>query len=158
MIRARVAFAAAVATTLVISTGASAQTPLPTPAELQPILSGKTFVPPFRGEAVVEFTSTKPNREKDNVVTRFTVKNVTTAPLARFQIAETWYDKAGGVLTGGRGQVNGLLGPDEVQTVTIMTPWKAGMTSNNYNFSHGNGTVKPKRVAKLDVPKEAAKK
>ena len=156
MIRARVAFAAAVVSTLVISGTAVAQ--VPTPADLQPILSGKTFVPPFRGEAVVEFTSTKPNREKDNVVTRFTVKNVTTAPLARLQISETWYDKGGSVLTGGRGEVRGLLQPDEVQTITIVTPWKNGMTSNNYNFSHGNGTVKPKRVAKIDVPKETAKK
>ena len=27
------------------------------------------------------------------------------------------------------------------------------MTSNSYNFVHANGTVKPKAVPKIDVPK-----
>ena len=34
--------------------------------------------------------------------------------------------------------------PDEVITVTLKTPKNARMTSNSYNFSHANGTVKPK--------------
>jgi hypothetical protein len=33
------------------------------------------------------------------------------------------------------------------------------MNGNGYNFTHANGTVKPKRVAKLDdAPKPAAAK
>ena len=51
---------------------------------------------------------------------------------------------------GGTGIINGLLQPDEVQTVTIETPWKAGMLSNNYNFSHVNGTIKPNRVKAIE--------
>ena len=153
MNRARLALGATFVLTLTIAAAAArAQGQAP---QLQPILAGKTFSPPLRGEAQVEFTSTRPNREKDNVVTKFTVKNVSNAPIARLQITETWYDKSGAVLTGGRGSANGLLQPGEIQTVTIATPWKAGMNSNNYNFSHGNGTVKPKRVVKLDAPTAA---
>jgi len=57
------------------------------------------------------------------------------------------------VLTAGRGVINGVLQPQEVQTVKIETPWKAGMSSNNYQFSHANGTIKPHRVPKMEAPK-----
>jgi hypothetical protein len=40
--------------------------------------------------------------------------------------------------------------------ITISTPWNKDMKSNNYNFSHANGTVKPQKVAKLEVPKDPA--
>ena len=49
--------------------------------------------------------------------------------------------------------INGVLQPQEVQTVKIETPWKAGMSSNNYQFSHANGTIKPHRVPKMEAPK-----
>jgi hypothetical protein len=117
---------------------------------MQSVLAGKKIVPPLKGQAEVEFTSSKPNREKDNVVTKFQVKNISNAPIARLEIDETWYDKGGSVITGGRGVLKELLQPGEVQTLTIETPYKAGMTSNNYNFKHVNGTVKPKRVPKLE--------
>jgi hypothetical protein len=156
MTRARLAFAATLIGTALSAHVALAQNP--PPPNLTPILEGKKITPPLRGEAQVEFTSTKPNREKDNVVTKFTVKNASPAPIARLEIDETWYDRGGAVLTGGRGILNKLLQPGEVQIITIETPWKAGMLSNNYNFKHVNGTVKPKRVAKLDVPKPDATK
>jgi hypothetical protein len=154
MKRVVVALGATLVTALVATGSLLAQNP-PAP-QLQPILEGRKVTPPLRGEAQVEFTSTKPARVGENIVTKFTVKNDSKAPIARLEIDETWYDKSGGVLTGGRGVLNGLLQPEEVQVITIETPWKAGMTSNNYNFKHVNGTVKPKRVPKLDAPKPAA--
>lgn len=120
------------------------------------VLAGKQFTPPLRGLAEVEFTAPVTKREKDAIVTRITVKNTNTAPIARLTIDETWYDKGGAVVAGGRGVINGLLQPGEIQTVVIQTPYNAGMRSNNYNFSHVNGTVKPNRVAKLDAPAAAA--
>jgi hypothetical protein len=128
----------------------------PQPPEMKQVLAGKTFTPPIRGEAAVEFTAPVTRRVKDMVVTRITVRNAAAAPIPRLTISETWYDKSGAVLTGGRGVVNGLLQPGEIQTVVIETPYKAGMNANNYNFSHANGTIKPNRVPKLDVPKEEA--
>ena len=70
------------------------------------------------------------------------------APLLRLTIDETWYDKAGGLVTGGKGVVN-RIEPGEVATVKIETPFNAKMSANNYNFSHANGTVKPHRVEKM---------
>ena len=43
-----------------------------------------------------------------------------------------------------------MLQPDEVQTMSIESAYNPKMKSNNYNFSHPNGTVKAKQVAKLE--------
>jgi hypothetical protein len=43
--------------------------------------------------------------------------------------------------------------PGEVIQVKLSTPFNARMQSNSYNFIHANGTVKPKVVPKIDVPK-----
>ena len=161
MNRARFVSAATFAASLCIGPAAlaeqAAQATQPPP--MKSILAGKKLTPPIRGDAQVDFTSTKPARIKDNVVTKFTVKNPENAkgPIARLTVDETWYDKSGAVLTGGRGVINGLLQPGEVQVISIETPWKNGMTSNNYRFSHANGAVKPQRVAKLETPASTAK-
>ena len=153
MYRARIALAA----TVVAALGAGsvlAQTIEPPP--MRQVLAGRKFVPPLRGEALVEFTAPLTRRVKDMVVTRITVKNASTAPIARLTIDETWYDKGAQVLTGGKGVLPGLIQPSEVQEITIETPFKVGMTSNNFTFTHANGTVKPQRVDKLELPPKPA--
>jgi hypothetical protein len=150
MYRARVAVAA----TFVVSTLCAG--PLMAQAtqapQLKAVLAGKKITPPIRGEALVEYTAPQTRRVKDMVVTRIIVKNASLAPIPRLTIDETWYDKSTAVLTGGKGVVSGLLQPGEVREVLIETPFKVGMTSNNFTFTHANGTVKPQRVPKLEVP------
>jgi hypothetical protein len=150
MYRARVAVAATFVVTTLCAGSTLAQTVEPPP--MRQVLAGRKFVPPLRGEALIEFTAPATRRVKDMVVTRVTVKNATQAPIARLTIDETWYDKTTAVLTGGKGIIPGLLQPGEVQVIVIETPFRPGMTSNNYTFSHANGTVKPQRVDKLEVP------
>jgi hypothetical protein len=120
------------------------------------ILAGRKFSPPVRGEALVEYTApvTKPLPGKNMVQTTIKVRNLSPAPIARLQITETWFDKAGGVVTSGRSAINGLLQPNEIQTITIETPYNPKMNGNGYNFVHANGTVKPKKVQKLEAPGE----
>ena len=144
MNRARLAFAATLIGATCAAGTAFAQAP-----PLQPILSGKKFVPPIKGPAEVEFTKPVTKRDKDIVITKIEVKNISTAPIARLTVAETWYDKAGAVVAGGKGTINGLLQAGEVQSVTIETPYSAKMSANNFNFTHANGTVKPQRVDKI---------
>ena len=74
-------------------------------------------------------------------------------PIARLTINETWYDKGGATVTAGRGNINGLMQPGEVQVVTIETPWKEGMTGFQRQFTHANGSIKLVKVAKLEAPK-----
>lgn len=155
MTRVRVGFAAAlVASALcvdVVLTGQAVQAP-----QLTPVLAGRKFTPPVKGEAAVEFTAPRTARKGDSVVTTITVRNISPQPIARLTINEVWYEKAGSVITAGRAVINGIIQPQEIQTMTINTPWKVGMNSNNYLFSHANGTVKPHRVLKLEAPKEEA--
>ena len=84
---------------------------------------------------------------------RLQVKNVGRAPISRLTFTETWYDKAGVIVTGNKGVINGLFQPGEIQTLTISTPYDARMSGNRQGFSHANGTVKTTRVAKFDAPK-----
>ena len=113
------------------------------------VLAGKTFTPPVKGEATVEYIQPVTKREGEKVVTRIQVRNKSLAPVARLQIAETWYDKAGAIVAGGKGVINGLIQPEEVQTIVIATAYSSKMSANNWNFSHANGTVKPAKVAKF---------
>jgi hypothetical protein len=155
MNRARVAFSAAlVATTLVAGTVLAGQTSQNPP--MTSVLAGKKFTPPIKGEALIEFTQPVTKREKEMVVTRITVKNASLGPVPRLTVTETWYDKGGAIVSGGKGSINGLLQPGEIQTITIETPYSAKMNGNNFNFSHANGSVKPAKVAKLEAPKDDA--
>jgi hypothetical protein len=160
MNRARYFLATTLAGVLVAGVGAMAQStqsaPAPAPAaapaaavpapKLTPILSGKKFTPPVRGSAEIDFLQPKTKRDKDIVTTTIEVKNTSNAPIARLAIDETWYDKAGGTVAGGKGTINGLLAPGEIQTITIETPYNKAMAANNWSFAHANGSVKPRKV------------
>ncbi len=123
-----------------------AQTPAAPP--MTSVLAGKKFTPPFKGQAEVDFTKPVSKNEKGTVVTTIMVKNNAPGPLLRLTIDETWYDAAGGLVTGSKGVIN-RLEPGEVGTIKIETPYNAKMKANNYNFTHANGTVKPHAVPKL---------
>jgi hypothetical protein len=123
---------------------------------MKSVLQGKKFMAPVRGQAEIEYTAPVTAREKDAVVTKIAVKNVSTAPIARLAINDTWYDKSGDVLTAGRGVINGLLQPGEIQTIIIQTPFKPGMNPQQRKpvFSHANGEVKVHPVKTFDAPKD----
>ena len=82
----------------------------------------------------------------------FTVKNTSNAPIPRLTIDETWYGKDNQIVAGGKGFINGLLQPGEIRTIEIQTPYNAKMSSNQYMFSHANGSVKPHSVKVLEDP------
>jgi hypothetical protein len=152
MNRARLTFAATLVGASFLATTALAEAQQPPP--MTSVLAGKKFNPPFKGQVELEFTKPVTKRDKDMVVTTIQVRNTANAPLLRLTIDETWYDKAGGLVTGGKG-VLPRLEPGEIATVKIETPFNAKMSANNYNFAHANGTVKPRRVDKLVPPADA---
>jgi hypothetical protein len=158
MIRARFLVAATmVALSLPAGVALRAQTP-PAP-DLHPVLAGRTITPPLHGEAQVQVVFPPVSkREKETVVTKVQVKNVSSGPLKGFTIDQPWYNKGGAVVASGKGVVNGLFQPNEVQTVTIEVAYHPDMLSNNYLFSHTNGTVKPTKVTKLEAPAPEKKK
>jgi hypothetical protein len=127
---------------------AFAQTPAPAaPAAPRKLIS------PFRGDATVEFTKTVTKRNGANIVTTTTIKNTSPGPLAGFRLEESWSDGSGNLAGGDTYRHPRPLMPGEVINVTLTTPFNPRMKSNSYNFVHANGTVKPKLVPKIDVPK-----
>jgi hypothetical protein len=153
MIRARYALAATLVASLVAGTAlALAQAP-----KFTPILAGKDFKAPLRGAAEVEFAKPPVKRDKELVIDEFTVKNISTAPIARLTIESIYYDKGGAVIAGGKTAINGLMQPGEVQTIKVETPYNAKMSASNYKFTHANGAVTPKKVDKIVDPAEAEK-
>ncbi|HEV3140510.1 MAG TPA: hypothetical protein VGY57_08350 [Vicinamibacterales bacterium] len=132
-----------------------AQTPPPSSAPLTPILGGKKFAPPVKGDASIDFLASPTKREGAGanavLVTKFQVKNTSNAPIARLKIVETWYDKDGSVIPGGEASINGLLQPGEVQPLEIRTPVNMKMAQSKLQFVHANGGIpKPHRVTKFD--------
>jgi hypothetical protein len=154
MNRARFAIAAALACATVAGTQLLAQTAKA--PEFKSILANRKVEPPIKGQAEVEFTQPVTKRNGDIVTTTIKVKNVSTGPIARLTVAETWFDKGQAIVGGGQGYLEKILNPGSVDTVTIQTPWNAKMSGNSWNFTHANGTVKPRRVAKIDETKGPA--
>ena len=83
------------------------------------------------------------------VTTTILVKNVSPAPIAGFKIEENWYDKSNTPSGGGVYRHPRPLMPNEVIKVELKTPRNPRMNTNQYQFTHANGTVKPKVVPKL---------
>ena len=124
---------------------AFAQTPAPA--------APRKLISPYRGDATVEYTKPVVKRTGANIVTTMTIKNTSPGPLAGFRLEESWSDKTGNLAGGDVYRHPKPFMPGEVITVTLTTPFNARMSSNSYNFVHANGTVKPKNVPKIDVPK-----
>jgi hypothetical protein len=153
--RARFALAAAITAAALLGVELIAQTTTTAgqPPPMTSVLAGRKLTPPIRGEAALEWVDPKPERVKDMVITKMIVRNAAAAPIARLTINETWYNKAGATVTAGRGVINGLLQPGETVVVRIETPWKEGMSGFQRQYAHANGTIKPVKVNKLELPK-----
>ena len=158
MIRARYAIAATVVGVSVAGASVFAQQPTTTAPPMTSVLAGKKFSPPIKGEANIDIVKTPTRREGTVLVTKIVVKNTSTAPIPRLKVAETWFDKDGNMIPGGEAVINGLLQPNQVQTLEIRTPVNLKMAQSQLQFSHANGTVKPKSVKSLEAPKEPATK
>jgi hypothetical protein len=105
----------------------------------------------FRGTADVQYTKPVSKRDKGDVVTVMVVKNTSPEAIARLTVEEYWYDGAGNPVTGDKFIVKKALMPGEIATVVLRTPVKENMKSNQLKFSHQNGAVKPKVVAKFET-------
>ena len=138
-------FLLAVAMVGVVSGGASAQE--------------RKLIAPLRGEVTLDITKPDTKLVKGEVVTVIVIRNPsTTGAVAGLKIEENWYDKARQPVAGDIYRHKSPLKAGEIITVTLRTPKIAAMQSNQYQFSHGNGTIKTNIVAKIDAPVTTAAK
>lgn len=114
----------------------------------------RKLIPPIRGEAQLEITKPATRVVGNEVVTTFVVRNpATTGAIAGLKVEENWYDKGGNPVTGDTYRHPRPLKSGEIISITLRTPRNPAMNSNQYQFSHGNGTIKTTIVPKLEVPK-----
>jgi hypothetical protein len=162
MKRARLAFAATIAgaiaaSGLTLAAQDQKATPPAKAPEFKQVLAGKKFTPPIRGQATIDIVRSPTQRQGTTLVTKIQVRNTSQAPIARLQVAETWYDKSNNIIPGGKGEIPGLLQPGETGSLEIRTPVNPNMNASKLMFTHANGTVDVKAVKSLDAPKTAAK-
>jgi hypothetical protein len=119
-----------------------------TPAPAAPA-APKKLISPMRGEATIEYTKPNTKVSGTEVVTVITAKNTSISPIAGFKVEENWYDKAGAPVGGDLYRHPKPFLPNEIITITLRTPKKPAMQTNQYNFTHANGTIKLKLVPKL---------
>jgi hypothetical protein len=109
------------------------------------------WINPVRGLAEIQYIMGTPRLEKDMIVTKFQVKNMSAAPIARLTIEEFWWDKARNPVSGDKQFLKKPLGPGEEREIVLRTPKMPNMDTNNYKFSHQNGEIKPKKVLKFEA-------
>jgi len=148
MTRARLAVVFAVASFL--AAPLVAQNGQPAAPPMKSVLAGKKFTPPIRGEATIDLVRTPTKRDGQTLVTKIQAKNTSNAPIARLKVVETWFDKDGNMIPGGETALSGLLQPNEVGSLEIRTPVNLKMQQSQLQFSHANGTVKPRQLKSLD--------
>jgi hypothetical protein len=120
------------------------------PAGQTPPAAPAKFVPPIRGEAPVSMTKPVTSRTKEEIVTKFKVKNPSaTNSIAGLKISEFWYDKGGNPVSGDEFRYRKPLLPGEVIDVELRSPVNPKMASSQYKFEQANGSVKPSVVPKL---------
>jgi hypothetical protein len=121
----------------------------PAPQAPAPAAPGK-FIAPIHGDADVSMTKPVTKRTKTDVVTTFSVKNMSaTNSIAGLKISEYWYDKENNPVSGDEFRYRKPLMPGEVIPVTLSSPINEKMFRSQYKFEQQNGAVKPKQVAKF---------
>lgn len=113
----------------------------------------RKLIAPLRGEVTLDIT--KPNTKVVGgvVVTEIIVRNPSkSGAIAGLKVEENWYDKGRNPVAGDVYRHMKPLKAGEVLVITLRTPKIAAMNSNQYQFSHGNGTIKTNIVPKIEVP------
>jgi hypothetical protein len=123
--------------------------PAAKPATTPPAAPAK-LVPPIKGEAELGVLKPQTKRVNNDIVTVVKVKNLSTGSLAGLKIQEYWYDKSNNVVTGNDERVKTPIPPGGVYTFTLKTPYVNGMNQNTYQFTHANGKIKTKQLAKIE--------
>jgi hypothetical protein len=138
------------ASVLLAASALAGQAKPATPAAQAPPAAPAKFVPPIRGEAQVSMTKPVTSRTKDEIITKFKVKNPSaTGSIAGLKISEFWYDKGGNPVSGDEFRYRKPLLPGEVIDVELRSPVNPKMASSQYKFEQSNGAVKPTVVAKF---------
>ena len=107
------------------------------------------YVRPVKGVATIQTILGKSKKVGNEIVTTVQIKNMSSGSIALLQCDEYWY--AGKeVVTGDTHRWRKPFNPGEIIEITFRSPYKAGLTSSQYQYSHANGKIDVKAVKKFD--------
>ncbi len=128
----------------------------PPTTQIRPLLdqveNDSRLVAVLRGPGQIGYLVPRSTRQGGDIVTTFTIKNVSTAPLAGFKVNEFWYDDNGDTLTGGQYRFKRPLFENEVVQVTLRVPRNPSATRSNYEFSHLGGVIEATEFDEMEEP------
>jgi hypothetical protein len=153
----RFAFASSVtllltlAATVAFAQSKSAQAPAtktaPTSGQQAPAAPAK-FVKMLKGTAELQFIPGKPTKVGNDIVTVLKIKNMSALAVSLLKVDEYWY-KDGQVATGDSEAYRKPFMPGEVIEITMKSPFKPNLQTNQWQFSHAGGQVKVEKVKKF---------
>jgi hypothetical protein len=109
-----------------------------------------TFLNPVRGVADIEMLRPVIIPKGNEVITTLKIKNVSKEPIAGFKVDEIWWSRDRSLVPGGsQYRHKKPFMPGEILTIELRTVKDAKMYTNQFQFSHANGSVKPKTVPKF---------
>ena len=126
---------------------AAATKTAPTSGQQAPATPAK-FVKMLKGTAELQFIPGKPNKVGNEIVTVLKIKNLSPLAVSLLKVDEYWY-KDGQVATGDSQAYRKPFMPGEVIEITMRSPFKPNLQTNQYQFSHAGGQVKIEKVKKF---------
>ncbi len=126
--------------------------------QLRPLLEamdgdeGARLVATVRGPGQIGYLQPQPERDGDEVVTTFVIKNVSLGHLAGFKIDEFWYDADGDAVTGSSYRMKQPFLQDQVIQVTLHTPRSPNARRSNWEFSHQGGVIEANLFDEVEEP------
>jgi hypothetical protein len=107
------------------------------------------FVKMLKGTADIQFIPAAPKKVGNDIVTVLKIKNMSPLAVSLLKVDEYWY-KDGKVVTGDSQPYRKPFLPGEIIEITLRSPFKPHLATNQYQFSHAGGGVKVEKVKKFD--------
>ena len=114
--------------------------------------SDSRLVATMRGPGQIGYLTPVTRRDRNEIVTTFRIKNVSTGALAGFKVNEFWYDGAGDTVTGDSFRMRRPFLVDEIIEVELRVPQNSRMENSNYEFTHQNGVVEASLFDEMEAP------
>ncbi|MGH9410180.1 MAG: hypothetical protein ACRD1V_12080 [Vicinamibacterales bacterium] len=148
MTRAVFVFAAAALFAAISIPPAFAQQPTPATQKASPPPLPAKWIVPIKGKASIEIIPTQKRVGKE-LVTTMKVKNTSSGPIALLKVDEYWYNKKRETVSEGTARYRQPFMPNQIIDLTITCPNAPDIDTNQFMFSHANGTIEPKVVKKF---------
>ena len=107
------------------------------------------WVRPVKGTATIEIIRGAPKKIGSDIVTVLRIKNTSSGSIALLKIDEYWYDRKLAVVSGDQQRITRPFNPGEIVEVTMKSPMKPDLYTNQYQFSHAQGDIKVTAVKKF---------